>query len=766
MKSKMKGQTVESLLSTLFRPTNVTICRECMDYQEIKIQDSTEKLSLGSVPRSIVVILETDLVDRFNPGDDVVVVGTMLRQWRPLCKGARCEVDIVILANSVKSLNANATKAQSKESLDEFVQYWKTHREQGRELVGRDGIIRAVCPQLYGLYGIKLAVVLTLIGGSDPNKKRRITDITKIDQDDVEEEEEEAANGDSEYRNFSNGAGIGFDDDYDDDDDDDDANVVADDKIFAATSRKKRRLGSRKVMRTRSQSHLLLVGDPGTGKSQILRFAASVIPRSVITTGIGTTGSGLTCTAVKDGSDWCIEAGALVLANGGVCCIDEFSSIKEQDRATIHEAMEQQTLSVAKAGLVVKLNTKTTVVAACNPKGTYDLSADITTNTAIASPLLSRFDLIILLLDQPDKEYDKRISTFLLRQATCQVSKGDRGSAQNELSAVDVSNPTTESTSFVWDADRLRQYILFVRDRIQPILSQEAAAILQRYYQLQRQSDDRSSSRTTVRLLESLMRLASAHAKLMFRTTAILQDAVVAIACLASSQSQMQSHSSLSSTPGAWGSLGLGANHANCTQTFLHYDFSEQPDADYIHLEAQVLAALHCNRDSLDITKGVDSANNVHKGNISGDRNSCVPSENPPKKLPTLLKPVVDFSPQFVTRKDLVDTADTNVYNSVTSNLRRADSEGHEIRTHPHVTSISQTANMYISSSERSEEEKASFRAYFAESSRHVSMTDTRITDCAPSMAVSPECSSTTFEITGTLMAENSISSFVVVDDW
>jgi DNA helicase MCM9 len=201
----------------------------------------------------------------------------------------------------------------------------------------------------------------------------------------------------------------------------------------------------------------------------LLRFAAAVTPRSVLTTGVGTTGAGLTCTAVREQGlrggpgEWSLEAGALVLSNGGVCCIDEFNSIKESDRATIHEAMEQQTLSIAKAGLVVKLNTKTTVIACCNPKGHYDITADISANTNIASPLLSRFDIILVMIDTPQKDWDKLVSTFLLTRAV-----GD-SSATKLL---------TISNGEHWDLKTLQQYIMLVKSTIHPVLSMEARVLL------------------------------------------------------------------------------------------------------------------------------------------------------------------------------------------------------------------------------------------------------------------------------------------------
>ena len=166
--------------------------------------------------------------------------------------------------------------------------------------------------------------------------------------------------------------------------------------------------------RVRGESHLLVVGDAGMGKSQLLRAAANLAPRATVTTGCGSTAAGLTAAAVKDGGEWALEAGALVLGDGGLCCIDEFDSMKEQDRAAIHEALEQQTVSVAKAGVVSTLRARTAVFAVTNPKGTYDRALSLDCNTSLGGPLLSRFDMVLVLPDVQKPEWDAAVADHIL----------------------------------------------------------------------------------------------------------------------------------------------------------------------------------------------------------------------------------------------------------------------------------------------------------------------------------------------------------------
>ncbi|KAL4591966.1 hypothetical protein LXL04_004943 [Taraxacum kok-saghyz] len=294
----------------------------------------------------------------------------------------------------------------------------------------------------------------------------------------------------------------------------------------------------------RGDIHVIIVGDPGLGKSQLLQAAASVSPRGIYVCGNGTTNAGLTVAVVKDSmtGDYAFEAGAMVLADRGLCCIDEFDKMTAEHQALL-EAMEQQCVSVAKAGLVASLSAQTTVLAAANPVGGhYNRGKTVNENLKINAALLSRFDLVFILLDKPDASLDKRVSEHIM---SLHVRNGDNSQTMKNLTCVTTSsqtqNATEKNNSLVSrlrldsrkDIDfvplpgpLLRKYIAYARTYVFPRMSKAAAKILQEFYlKLRDRNTSADGTPITARQLESLVRLAQARARVELREEITVEDA-------------------------------------------------------------------------------------------------------------------------------------------------------------------------------------------------------------------------------------------------
>ncbi len=261
----------------------------------------------------------------------------------------------------------------------------------------------------------------------------------------------------------------------------------------------------------RGDLNILLVGDPGTGKSQILKNVARVAPRGLYTTGKGSTAAGLTAAVVKDSltGNWSLEAGALVLADKGVACIDEFDKMSNNDRVAIHEAMEQQTISIAKAGIVATLNARTSILAAANPAwGRYDEDRSPAENINLPVTILSRFDLIFLIKDAPEAPKDKNVAEFIL--------KLHAGRGENNQ---DLIEPVL-----------LKKYILYARKNIKPRLTRQALGRIKQFYlKLRKESEEKQVIAITPRQLEAVIRMSEARAKMELRKQVKETDAEFAI---------------------------------------------------------------------------------------------------------------------------------------------------------------------------------------------------------------------------------------------
>ncbi|XP_068666025.1 DNA replication licensing factor MCM3 isoform X1 [Aristolochia californica] len=308
----------------------------------------------------------------------------------------------------------------------------------------------------------------------------------------------------------------------------------------------------------RGDINMMMVGDPSVAKSQLLRAIMNIAPLAISTTGRGSSGVGLTAAVTSDQEtgERRLEAGAMVLADRGVVCIDEFDKMNDQDRVAIHEVMEQQTVTIAKAGIHASLNARCSVVAAANPiYGTYDRSLTPTKNIGLPDSLLSRFDLLFIVLDQMDTEIDRKISEHVLRMHQYRPM-GEDGGAHISDTRYGEEEVDTNTSVFVkynrmlhgekrkrgrknetLTINFLKKYIHYAKNRIQPKLTDEASDHIATTYAEFRNGATNAKSGggtlpITARTLETIIRLSTAHAKLKLSNKVSKTDVEAALKVL------------------------------------------------------------------------------------------------------------------------------------------------------------------------------------------------------------------------------------------
>lgn len=281
-------------------------------------------------------------------------------------------------------------------------------------------------------------------------------------------------------------------------------------QLFGGTNKTFAKGGS---PRYRGDINVLLCGDPSTSKSQLLQYVHKIAPRGIYTSGKGSSAVGLTAYVTRDieTRQLVLESGALVLSDGGVCCIDEFDKMSDATRAVLHEVMEQQTISVAKAGIITTLNARTSILASANPIGSrYDPTLSVPQNIDLPPSLLSRFDLVYLMLDNVDPQADRRLANHLARMY---VEDAPENNAAHEVVPVEL----------------LTLYISYAKQNIHPEITPEAKQeLVKEYVKMRRLGEDARSAEkritATTRQLESMIRLSEAHAKMRLSEDVTVED--------------------------------------------------------------------------------------------------------------------------------------------------------------------------------------------------------------------------------------------------
>jgi len=455
------------------------------DHQTFTIQEMPEKAPAGQLPRSVDVIADNDLVDLCKTGDRVQVVGSF--RCLPNKQGAytagtfRC----ILLANNLRLLSKEVSPNISAEDVKKCKKFSRQKHTEGGGVF--DILARSLAPSIHGHDYIKKALLCMLLGG-----------VEKI---------------------LPNGT------------------------------------------RLRGDINVMLIGDPSTAKSQLLRYVLYSAPRAITTTGRGSSGVGLTAAVTSDAEtgERRLEAGAMVLADRGVVCIDEFDKMSDIDRTAIHEVMEQGRVTITKAGINARLNARCSVLAAANPVyGRYDEFKSPMENIGMQDSLLSRFDLLFIILDKHEWTSDMRIADHVVRMHRYRDPHEQDGeplpiiSSADFLTTKDLENededdtetPVYEKYNNLLHGNRsktekivsvkfIKKYIHIAKS-MKPVLTDEARDVIADAYSklriFEREQEDMARTQPiTVRALETMIRLATAHAKGRMSRNVELEDANAAI---------------------------------------------------------------------------------------------------------------------------------------------------------------------------------------------------------------------------------------------
>ncbi|XP_072033862.1 DNA replication licensing factor mcm7-like [Amphiura filiformis] len=388
-------------------------------FQEIKIQEHSDQVPVGNIPRSMTVLSRGETTRQTQPGDHVSITGIflpMLRTgFRQMAQGLLSET--FMEAHSIVKMNKAADAEMTLQELSE------EEIQQIAEEDFYDKLASSIAPEIYGHEDVKKALLLLLVGGVDRSPKG---------------------------------------------------------------------------MKIRGSINICLMGDPGVAKSQLLGFIDRLAPRSQYTTGRGSSGVGLTAAVMKDPvtNEMVLEGGALVLADEGVCCIDEFDKMNDTDRTAIHEVMEQQTISIAKAGIMTSLNARVSILAAANPAyGRYNPKRTLEQNIQLPAALLSRFDLLWLIQDKPDRENDLRLAQH--------ITYVHQHSAQ----------PPSQFKPI--DMNLMRRYVALCKTKVPVIPEGLTDYITGAYVEMRKEArNSKDATFTSARTLLAILRLATALARL------------------------------------------------------------------------------------------------------------------------------------------------------------------------------------------------------------------------------------------------------------